>query len=499
MSVAEVQPLLTAAEAYPELEKLFLRAETSVRASFRIFDLTTPLYAPEAREVGVDWFDLLVATLRRGVTVTFTLADFDPLLATDLHAQSWRSARQFWAAADCAPPGRLRFRVALHGARPSPMVTRLMQPFMRRKLAAHAARVRALSDRQASAWLLERPGVRAHLGSRGGRQLLDLHPATHHQKLAVFDERVLFIGGLDVNPRRYDDPAHTRAAAQTWQDVSVIASGRVVADAVAHLKSLEGAETPPPSRHFLITKSAQERGRGLRLSPRTVDAGLERATLEQIRKARHLVYIETQFFRSRRIAEALAAQARANRDLGLILILPAAPEDAAFHGSTGLETRYGEYLQARAVRRVRRAFGARAFVGMPVRPRRRHSDGRDTAEGAPAIYIHSKVSVADDDVAVVSSANMNGRSLRWDTEAGLRLDDPAQVATLRRRLFDHWLPIGAEEALYRSTTAVAAWSALAQTNRTSPPEARRGFIVPYDVRPAEELGMAVPLVPEETV
>ena len=49
------------------------------------------------------------------------------------------------------------------------------------------------------------------------------------------------------------------------------------------------------------------------------------------------------------------------------------------------------------------------------------------------------VSIFDGAAAIVSSANLNGRSLRWDTEAGVLLTDPDTVASLRQRLMAHWL------------------------------------------------------------
>ncbi len=51
-----------------------------------------------------------------------------------------------------------------------------------------------------------------------------------------------------------------------------------------------------------------------------------------------------------------------------------------------------------------------------MRLRTRHD--RDRLGGAPMIYVHAKVSIFDRSAAIVSSANLNGRSLRWDTEAG---------------------------------------------------------------------------------
>lgn len=83
--ITSFTPLLTAAEAFPTFERLVLNAHTEVIASFRIFDPSTQLLSEEARTIGRDWADLLAHGLRRGVTVRLTLADFDPVMAPELH------------------------------------------------------------------------------------------------------------------------------------------------------------------------------------------------------------------------------------------------------------------------------------------------------------------------------------------------------------------------------------------------------------------------------
>ena len=99
----------------------------------------------------------------------------------------------------------------------------------------------------------------------------------------------------------------------------------------------------------------------------------------------------------------------------------------------------------------------------------------------------------------MSSANLNGRSLRWDTEAGLVLTDHATVGDLRRRLMEHWLPKGAGPDFFDPDRALQAWWAMATRNAKAAPEARRGFILPYNLREAEAFGRAFPLVPDEMV
>ena len=164
--------------------------------------------------------------------------------------------------------------------------------------------------------------------------------------------------------------------------------------------------------------------------------------------------------------------------------MPGAPDDVAFSGSQSADARFGEFLQSRCLRILRRGFGARLLLVSPARPRQSDSDGRDTLEDAPIIYVHSKVSVFDDSRAILSSANLNGRSLRWDTEAGLDITRADQVAALRSAVMGAWLPKDHDATATAPDTAFAAWQDLALHNAETAPENRRGLIVPHDPEPA---------------
>ncbi|TPE52226.1 phospholipase D family protein [Amaricoccus solimangrovi] len=506
------RPLVTAYEAFPELERLFLGATTEIWAGFRIFDLRTKLRSPEGRAVGESWFDLIVHRLRAGVRIHFLLADFDPALATPLHRGTWRSVRQFCAAREMAGGAGLDLLATRHGARAGLAPRGLFWPGVLAKIRGQIQALRELEEaerREALSLAVGlRPWIRDPLAGGFAFRLCPvphIHPATHHQKLAVFDRRALFIGGLDLDERRYDDPRHDRPAEETWHDVSVVTEAPdCVAAAQAHLEAMLGGQPPPPPQsrgnpRLVRTVSRAGSANPFRLSPRPMIRESEAEHFRIFAAARQLIFIETQYFRHRPLARALARAARRNRDLQLIMMLPAAPEEVAFESRPGLDSRFGEYLQARCVRKVKSAFGPRAFIGMPLRPVPSRSASRDTALGSDIVYIHAKVTVADDRAGLVGSANLNGRSMRWDTEAGVVFDDAPTVAHLRRRLFEHWLPPDAPAAAYDLATARAAWSEIARENTRRPPRERRGFIVPYNVRPAEEFGQPVPGVPEELV
>ena len=506
--------LVTAEEAWPVFETLFLDARADIRMGFRLFDLSTALYSPRARAIGRDWFDLVIHTLRRGVDIHIALADFDPVVAAETHRLSWRSMRMFAAAAEVArgagATGRLTAIAAMHPASVSPAARMALYLNIRTEVSEQIGRLAALAEGVRDRALAEMPGFAQHVLSRGKVlrpsrwPVPELIPATHHQKMAVFDDERLYIGGLDLNPRRFDTKRHDRPAEETWHDVQVVVDGPVVRHARAHLDEFrdECALRRPvaPRRGGLLrTLSTARTWRGMSMSPRPALREIEEAHVDALNAVERFVYLESQFFRSRHVARALAAAAQRNPHLTCILILPAAPEELAFDNRTKADMRFGEFLQARCLRKIGRAFGPRLLVATPAAPRRVPPRGRATVHAAPLVYVHAKVSIFDDALCILSSANLNGRSMRWDTETGIAFDDPAVVRAFRRRLFAHWLPGDAGPEHFAPSTAMGAWTRLARANAAGAPEARRGFVMPYDVDLAEAFGADLPVIPEEMV
>ena len=512
---SSIDVLLTAQEAFPALERAFLAARTEIWASFRIFDLSTELRSAEARKVGECWFDLIVHTLKRGVRLHMAIADFDPVAWAEGHRATWRSVRMFLAAAEVAgPDAELHLIPALHPARTGLLPRLIFWPAIIKKLIASARRLNDLSPEKRQVEWREMPGLRRWLiRSEGGRvrprylSLPPLCPATHHQKLAVFDRRRVYIGGLDLDERRFDTPHHDRQSEETWHDVQLMMEGAIAKEAQTHLETFAdvaaGRIDPAPQRRLLRTISRRRTGIGAHFGPETVAHEILSAHEMLARRAERLIYLETQYFRDRRLAHLLAEAGRSRPGLGLILILPGAPDDVAFEGNSGLDARFGEFLQAQALRILARGFRDRLFVGGAAQPRRagtQTGNGRDRLEDAPIIYIHAKVSVFDDSSAVISSANLNGRSLKWDTEAGVLLNDARDVDSLRHKVMAHWLPEDAGPGYFAAEVrTVAAWRDLALANARIAPEKRRGFLLPYDLKAAERFGQPMPIVPDELV
>lgn len=511
-----VQILLTAAEAYPALERAFLAATTEIWASFLVFDLKTRLRSTEAQAIGKTWFDLFVHTLNRGVSINISITDVDPIARAAMHRKATLHLRQICAAAAVADPGtRLKVHRSRHPAQTGIFLRLLLWPYIMRKVQRTAGWLNRLPPGNRAAALRDMDGAAKNLRIREDGTVKAklfsvprLYPCVHHQKIAVIDRKLLYIGGLDLDERRYDTPRHGRPADETWHDVQLMIEGPVASEAQQHLETfldvIDGRLEPTKSRRLLRTLSRAHPNWLWTFGPDPLVSELRTAHRVLTKRATNFIYLESQYFRDSDLARLLAERAQRNRNLCLILILPGAPDDVAFEGRFGLDARFGEARQAHALRILRRGFGARLFVGSPAQPRPALPDGknagvedrRDRLHGAPLIYVHAKVSVFDTSAAIVSSANLNGRSMRWDTEAGVYLTSPNDVTELRHRVMAHWLPADAGPEAFEDASAVTAWARIAWKNANRHPSQREGYLLPHDFAAAEAFGRTLPLPPE---
>lgn len=484
VSEETIVPLIEASDAYPVLEERIFEARDEVLLGFRILDPTTKLRSQRLIDAGLStWGDLVAAVSARGVDVRILLTDFEPTVATDLHKLTWASVRGFHearASVDSQEDGTRRLQVvaALHEAKVGKMLRWIFWPMVWFKVRGMARG----QGMQTDALLAEAPGLAPLLGTRDASTLLPrlgppprLRPATYHQKLAVIDASFVVIGGLDINERRYDTPSHDRPTDETWHDVSLAVTGPVCADARAHFIDCWNREVKPFNQRvrrlrrfvrnmpalvermdathseprpsgaevgklrFIRTVSRQRRTL-TEFGPRPAFMEIEQAHIDAIRQAEGLIYIETQFLRSRSIVQALVDAAGRQPDLRLILLLPSAPQEVLFEDATDPPHRHGEWLQMRCLETVKEAFGDRAaFYSLVNRYKRTTTEDRRSIDGHPVIYIHSKVFIVDHRLAIVSSANLNGRSLRWDTEAGVVWEDIEGVRAFERRIWDDHL------------------------------------------------------------
>lgn len=547
----KVTPLLLAAEMYPELERLVLGARERVFLAFRIFDPATATRSPEARVAGhADWAALLRDRVQAGVTVRVLLTDFEPTFAHGLHASSWSSFTAMRdVLADLPEADRERFEIIV-SQHPGELgwgmrqLLRLPMGLVLRGLVREFAE----AGGEIEELLAVRPGLWRYVKAEDGRPRFRrgpaprLWPATHHHKFAVIDDRVAIVGGLDVDERRWETRRYAQPAPETWHDVSVKVEGPAAGDAAEHFRRLWNFELPrfreitshwmrgvdrelvidpldampepapipnaapigAARGQMLRTLSRKSRG-AFAIGPSRHIRELMQAHRQIIFSAERCLYIEAQFFRSRRAAGWVVEAARRNPALELIIVLPQAPDEVAFEGQGKHPAhRHGEWLQARALGKLRQRLRSR--VGLFALGRKAPLTAQEedlVADGGAAfragmIYVHSKLLIADDSHALVSSANINGRSFGWDSEFGIHWEDAAGVAAFRRRLWGQLLELSPDD-VPPLDEALGHWRRVAEANVQLRPEDRQGFILPYRYARVRRRGRPAWFVPDDLV
>ncbi|MEO5701420.1 MAG: VTT domain-containing protein [Casimicrobiaceae bacterium] len=263
------------------------------------------------------------------------------------------------------------------------------------------------------------------------------HPVggSHHQKIVVVDDAVAFGGGLDLTCRRWDTCAHRpnderRTAAgrpyPPFHDVMAMVDGeaaRVLASIARErwqcatgkvLPAVDGEHDPWPQT--VVPQLADVEVAVSRTVPKTETTEdvreIEALFVDMIAAARDYIYLENQYFTSERIGKALEARLKE----------PEAPEIVVVtrllsHG--WLEEHTMEVLRTRLIRDLHRADSSGRFeVYYP------HIDG--LAEKT-CIDVHSKVTIVDDVLLRIGSANLSNRSMGFDTECDLSFAASGEV------------------------------------------------------------------------
>ena len=142
----------------------------------------------------------------------------------------------------------------------------------------------------------------------------------HHEKTIVIDERVAFVGGIDLtgeNGDRFDSSDHPARAAVGWHDVSTRIEGPAVADVSAHFRmrwrEVTGATLQPPVRSAdEFRRAGSHTVQIVRTIPENVyeteprgDFRVLESYVRALRAARSLIYLENQFLWSHEIVMLL--------------------------------------------------------------------------------------------------------------------------------------------------------------------------------------------------
>jgi len=260
----------------------------------------------------------------------------------------------------------------------------------------------------------------------------------HHEKTIVIDDRVAFVGGVDLTSEdgdRYDAKHHPARAAVGWHDVATRIEGPAVADVAEHFAmrwhEVTGERLAAPT---VAPEAGDVELQIVRTVPEKIytatpkgDFGILESYVRALRGARKLVYLENQFLWSPEIA-AILAEKLANPpspDFRVLAVLPVRP-------NTGVDdTRgvLGELLEADAG--AGRVFSSAIFAR--------------AGDRADPVYVHAKVAIVDDAWLTIGSANLNEHSLFNDTEMNVVTHDPALARGTRLRLWSEHLELPVDQ------------------------------------------------------
>jgi phosphatidylserine/phosphatidylglycerophosphate/cardiolipin synthase-like enzyme len=254
----------------------------------------------------------------------------------------------------------------------------------------------------------------------------------HHEKTIVIDDRVAFVGGIDLTDEsgdRFDTSEHRLRGTVSWHDTCARIEGPAVADVADHFRmrwdEVANETLPPPARsdpagdvELQIVRTIPE---GVYESKPRGDFRIVESYLRALRSAEQFVYLENQFLWSPEVA-ATVANKLANPpsgDFRVLIILPAKPNTGA-DDTRGV---LGELIAADA--------GAGRLLACALYAR--------SGNRSSPVYVHAKLAIVDDRWLTLGSANLNEHSLFNDTELNLVTHDPRVVKEVRLRLWSEHL------------------------------------------------------------
>ena len=267
--------------------------------------------------------------------------------------------------------------------------------------------------------------------SRGTRirHELDAHERPmhcHHEKLAIVDGEVAFVGGIDLSllgGDRRDDSAHPARGELGWHDAASRLEGPAVGDVASHFamrwaevtgEELAGAE--PAERGDVELQVVRTVPNGVYDRLPNGDFTILESYLRALRSAETLIYLESQFLWSPELVHVLADKLSnpPSDDFRLVVLLPA----KAKNGQEDTRGQLGVLIDADD--------GAGRFLACTL---------WQPGPGGKPVYVHAKIGTVDDRWLTIGSANLNEHSLFNDTEMNVVTHDPELARQTRLRLW----------------------------------------------------------------
>jgi phosphatidylserine/phosphatidylglycerophosphate/cardiolipin synthase-like enzyme len=291
--------------------------------------------------------------------------------------------------------------------------------------------------------------------------------ACHHQKAVIIDDAIAFCGGADIGQDRWDtqrhlddDPRRERSRKgvyfQSRHEIMALVDGPPAAALGELLRQRwrrctgEILQTPLHATNDPWPPCVTPGFANVRVGLSRTEAAwreaaevreCERLQLAAIAAARRCIYMENQYFTSDLICEALAER----------LAEPDGPEVVLISGEHS-----PSYFDQLTMDPTRSRFIERLTAA--DRNDRFRIYGPVTTLGR-GIIVHAKLTIIDDVLLRIGSANMDNRSFGFDTECDLSIEaegpsaerSRSEIARLRTGLVAHWL--GCEPSMVEAATA----------------------------------------------
>ena len=278
----------------------------------------------------------------------------------------------------------------------------------------------------------------------------------HHEKTIVIDDRIAFVGGVDLtsfNGDRWDTPDHASRGAVGWHDVAARISGPAVQDVAENFamrwqaitgEALPPVATPSPAGDVdvQVVRTVPD---GTYPQLHRGDFRILESYLRALRAAQRFIYLENQFLWSPEILAVLREKlARPPRpDFRLVLVLPAKPDS----GGDDTRGQLGTLVQADGDNGRLLACTLYAIGG----------------EKDWQVYVHAKVGIIDDAWMTIGSANLNEHSLFNDTEMNVVTHDARLARQTRVRLWAEHLQRPADDVAGDPTAVIdGLWKPIAR-------------------------------------
>lgn len=256
------------------------------------------------------------------------------------------------------------------------------------------------------------------------------HPVgcSHHQKIAVIDNSLAVCGGIDMTSGRWDTREHPEKDERRngpdgeehgpWHDATMMLEGPVV-DALSELgrdrwiRAGGNALLPlKPREESLWPDNLEAQFTDVEVGIARTRAAyrewdevreVEELFLAHVARAKCFIYAESQYFASRKVADAIAGRMQEDDPPEVVIVHPETADG-------WLEQQAMDHTRAELVRCVEEADDKHRFtIWTPI-------------NGETPIYVHAKIMIVDDEIVRIGSANLNNRSLGLDSECDVFID-----------------------------------------------------------------------------